>query len=229
MNALNILNKNVSRLKLITFLLSVLPALQLFYHYKTDQLGINGLETLLHHTGLSALVLYIITLAITPLRRIFSYTMILACKQYGKRLGDWNWMIKLRRLLGVLCFLYATLHFVIFFYFELDFEFSELYIEVEERPFILAGMVALLLLLPLFLTSTNYSMKRLKRNWRRIHRLMYPIGLIISLHYLWLSKAGVYDAYPYVFIIVLLMLFRVFDHYKIIFTRQDDGMEATRK
>ena len=222
------LNKNVLALKLMTFLLSVLPAIQLFYHFKTNQLGINGLETLIHITGLSALVLYIITLAITPFRRSFSYVMILLKMTYGKRLGDWNWMIRLRRMLGVFCFLYATLHFLIFFYFELDFEINELFLEVRDRPFILAGMLALVLLFPLFLTSTNYSMKILKRNWRIIHHLMYPIGFIISLHYLWLSKAGVYDAYPYVLIIVLLILFRIFDHYKIIFTREDDGMEVRR-
>ncbi len=228
MNWLKLLNKNLATLKIIVFAACSFPALRLYYLYRGDLLGINGLETLLHTSGFTALMLYMLTLAITPLRRVLSYAMILLRGGYGKRLGDWNWMVRLRRMLGVFCFMYALLHFLIYFYFELDLEFGELWLEIRERPFILAGMFALLLLLPLFLTSTDAAMRRLRKNWRRLHRLMYPIGVLIAVHYLWLSKPGVFDAYPYALIILLLLLFRLLAHMKLIFVRDDDGMLAKR-
>lgn len=228
MNVLRLLNRNVLVIKGLIFCLSIIPAIQLFYRYKTDQLGINGLETLLHTTGYSALIFYILTLSVTPLRRMLSFSMIIKGSLYGKRLGDWNWMVKIRRMLGVFSFLYALLHFVVFYYFELDLDLNELAYEVRERPFITVGLLALLSMLPLFLTSTNYSMRILKRNWRRLHRLMYPIGLMIAIHYLWLTKPGVYSAYPYALVIVLLLMFRALDHYKILFKRLDDGMASDR-
>ena len=227
-NRLKLLNKHTSTLKVIVFVASVFPALRLLYLYRSDQLGINGLETLLHQSGFTALVLYILTLAITPARLVFSYAMILLKASYGKRLGDWNWMVRLRRMLGVFSFLYALLHFLIFFYFELDFVIADLWLEIGEKPFILAGLGALLMLLPLFLTSTDYSMRLLKKNWRRLHRLMYPIGLLIAAHYLWLTKPGVYEAYPYALIIVFLLLFRLLAHMKLVFVREDYGMLAKR-
>lgn len=222
------LNQNVPTLKVIIFMTSLAPGLQLFYRYHSDQLGINGLETLLDTSGMSALWLYILTLAVTPLRRILSYICIQFRWLYGKRLGDWNWMVRVRRMLGVFAFLYGLFHFLIFFYFELDLGFAELLYEVDQRPFIIAGMLALILLLPLFLTSTDWSMRIFRKNWRRLHRLMYPVGLLVALHFLWLTKPGVYDAYPYAFVIILLLLFRVFNHYKIVFRREDDGMIAQR-
>ncbi len=228
MNLLKLLNKNVAALKVIVFTVSLFPGLQLLYQYRYDQLGINGLETLSHTTGFTALVLYILTLAITPLRRVFSFAMILLKYQYGKRLGDWNWMVRLRRMLGVFSFLYALLHFTLFFYLELDFEMIELWHEAGERPFILAGLAALVLLIPLFLTSTDYSMRLLRKNWRKLHRLMYPIGVLIAVHYLWLVKPGVYDAYPYALIILLLLVFRLLAYMKLAFDREDDGMIARR-
>ncbi len=228
MNPLKFLNKNTAILKVFVFAASAYPALQLLYSYKTAQLGINGLETLIHTSGFTALILFIITLAITPLRRLLSYAMILIRNQYGKRLGDWNWMVKLRRMLGVFSFLYVLLHFNIFFYFEMDFDLSELQIEVQERPYILVGLSALILLFPLFLTSTDFSMRLLKKYWRRLHRLMYPVAVLIAAHYLWLTKPGVYDAYPYVLIIFLLLIFRLLDYLKIIFKREDDGLIAKR-
>jgi len=227
-NPLKYLNRNVDKLKFIAFAVSLFPGLRLTYLYAMDQLGINGLETLLHVSGFASLILFIVTLAITPARRICSFLAISINYEYGKRLADWNWMVKLRRSLGVFSFLYAVGHFLVFFYFELDFEFGSLRDEVEERPFILAGLGALILLVPLFLTSTDYSMRLLRRNWRRLHRLMYPIALLIAAHYLWLSKPGVYDAYPYAAIIGSLLLFRLLAFAKLLFTREDDGMTVER-
>lgn len=222
------LNKKVTLIKWLVFIFSAYPGTVLIYQYQTHQLGINGLETLTRTTGYCALILFIITLAITPLRRTLSYLMILIYTQYGKRLGDWNWLIKCRRLVGVLSFIYALVHFLIFFYFELDFEISEFKYEIEEKPFIIFGFTALSMLLLLFLTSTNASMRLLKKNWRRLHRLMYPTAACIAAHYLTLTKPGVYDAYPYAILIILLLVFRVLDYFNWVFNRKDDGMVAER-
>jgi len=225
---LRFINQQITYLKPIILLISLSPAIDLFYRFKTDQLDINGLEELLHTTGYWAMFLFILVLAATPSRRIFSYLMILSKEPYGKRLSDWNWIIKCRRLLGVVSYCYAVTHFYIFYYYELDTQFSELVYEIEERPFIAMGLVSLVLLTPLFLTSTDFSMRFLKKNWRRLHRLMYPISLAIAAHYIWLSKSGVYDPYPYVLMIVFLLSFRAMGHFKVIFRRHDDGMESKR-
>jgi len=225
---LRFLNRHIGRLKPLFLALSLYPAAALFYRYQTDQLGINGLEDLLHTTGYWAMIIFILVLAITPLRRMCSWLMILSKELYGKRLSDWNWLIKLRRMLGVVSFIYAAAHFYIFYYFELDTDFAELIYEIEERPFILMGLASLLMLVPLFLTSTNASMKLLKKNWRRLHRLMYPISLTIAAHYIWLTKPGLYDPYPYAAIIVFLLLFRLMGHFKVVFNRKDDGMLSDR-
>lgn len=227
-NVLRFLNSKKEFLKPLVIIFCLIPGINLAYRFQTDQLDTNGLEDLLHTTGYWAMALFILTLAITPLRRVCSYMMILSKEQYGKRLSDWNWMIKLRRAIGVISFLYAACHFYIFYYYELDSEFSELIYETDERPFIFMGLAALILLVPLFLTSTNASMKLLKRNWRRLHRLMYPIAIAIAFHYLWLTKPGVYDAYPYAFLIAFLLIFRLLAHYKLLFKRNDDGMESER-
>jgi len=225
---LRFLNKNISRLKPFIILLSLSPGINLFYRYKTDQLGINGLEDLLHTSGYWAMTLFILVLSATPLRRICSYLMILSKEPYGKRLSDWNWIIKCRRLLGVVSYCYAAVHFYIFYYFELDTDFTELVFEIEERPFILMGLISLTLLTPLFLTSTDFSMRLLKKNWRRLHRLMYPVSLSIIAHYIWLTKPGIYDPYPYALTILFLLSFRVMAYFNVIVNRKDDGMESKR-
>jgi len=228
-HSFQLIHENIKKVKVVVFILSLIPALEMLYRYNTDQLGINGLEYLIRTNGYFAMFFLILTLAITPFRRLLAYLMNLWHLKFGKRLGDWNWIIKLRRMLGLFSFFYAVLHFLVFFYFELDLEWSDLLLEIEERRFILAGASALVLLIPLAITSTNGMIRRLKQNWRRLHRLMYPISILVVVHYLWLTKPGVYDAHPYVFIVAALLLFRLFAKFKVIFKRNDDGMEVERR
>ena len=228
-HSFQLIHENIKKVKVVVFILSLIPALEMLYRYNTDQLGINGLEYLIRTNGYFAMFFLILTLAITPFRRLLAYLMNLWHLKFGKRLGDWNWIIKLRRMLGLFSFFYAVLHFLVFFYFELDLEWSDLLLEIEERRFILAGASALVLLIPLAITSTNGMIRRLKQNWRRLHLLMYPISILVVVHYLWLTKPGVYDAHPYVFIVAALLLFRLFAKFKVIFKRNDDGMEVERR
>ena len=221
-------NRKQSLLKLSIVLLALWPAFSLLYRWQYSGLGANSLAVLISETGKTALWLFVLTLSITPARRLLSALMILLRRPYGKRLADWNWLIRLRRSLGVLSFLYASLHFVFYFALDLGMDLVELRYEWSQKPYIAVGLLALLLMLPLFLTSTDWAMRQLKRNWRRIHRLMYPIAILLAVHYLWLVKPGLKDAWPWAGIIALLLLYRVLVFTGLIFRRNDNGMEVTR-
>ncbi len=212
------------------FLISLLPVVILLYQYQNDSLGINPFNTLMHTTGHWALVFLLITLSITPARRLLTGIMIKTRSSYGKRLYDWNFLIKIRRMLGLYVFFYAVLHLIVYLYLEMDFDIEEILWDIEERPFITAGMSAFILLLPLVVTSTNAMMRRLKKNWRRIHRLIYPVSIIAVVHYWWLSKVGVYTAIPYMLIVTLLLGYRIFAWLDVAHLKpRDDGMEVAER
>ena len=136
-------------------------------------LGANPIEKVLHHTGWWALTLLMVTLAVTPLRRIT-----------GR-----NELIRLRRPLGLFAFFYATLHLSIYLGLDQGFAWGYLLEDVAERPFITVGALAWLLLLPLALTSTRASIRRLGKKWTLLHRLIYPAALLGVLHFYWRVKA----------------------------------------
>jgi sulfoxide reductase heme-binding subunit YedZ len=212
------------------FLVSAIPALRLLQCYLTDDLGINPLETLLHTTGRWALIFLVISLAITPLRRGFARLARHLHARYGKRLSDWNWIIRLRRMLGLYSFFYALLHGLVYLFFDLALDWGWAIQDIREKPFILAGLASLLLLTLLAITSTDGMIRRLGRNWRRIHRLVYVVALLSLLHFWWLSKVGVYKPLPYTLIIAFLLGYRVLARYGMLIRRpSDDGMEVPER
>ncbi len=219
--------KNISRIKFLVFLITLLPLSQLIFEFYTETLGIDPLARLTGKTGKTALVLLVLSLCITPLRHFLTILMCSIKANYGKRLADWNWIIKLRRLIGVMSFVYAMIHFAIYFRFDQGGDVENLIYDIREREFIAVGLLAIILLIPLFITSTNYMMRLLKKNWRRLHRTVYVIIVLSVLHYWMLSKAGVYDYLPYLFATVFLLGWRFW--YYISCRNQkniDDGMEA---
>ncbi len=214
----------------VVFAAVMAPLLLLLYEYNTDSLGIDPLARLTHMTGKTALVLLLLSLLITPLRHFLVRLMVGLQANFGKRLSDWNWIIRLRRMIGVMSFVYALLHFVIYFWLDQGADIHFVLQDISERKFILVGMVALLLLLPLVVTSTNGMMRRLKRNWRRLHRLVYLIQLLVLLHYWMLSKNGVYEYVPYTVAGLLLLGWRLW--YYLSADRRpyvDDGMEVKER
>ena len=214
----------------LVFFVSSTPALNLAWQYQAELLGINPFNTLMHTTGYWALVFLLITLTMTPARRVFVSMMIWANAPYGKRLSDWNLLIKIRRMLGLYVFFYASLHLLVYLYLEMDFDVEEILWDIKDRPFITAGMTAFILLLPLVATSTNGMMRLLKKNWRRIHRLIYPISIIAIVHYWWLSKVGVYSPAPYTIILTLLLVYRLVSWLDIADLKaNDDGMEVAER
>jgi len=178
-------------LKPILFLLSLLPLALLIGQFLTDTLGTNPVETLTSTTGEWTLHFLIITLCITPLRKI----------------SGWHGLIKLRRMFGLFSFFYAFLHVLIYTVFEHSLDLFAIIEDIIERPFILLGFVSFLMLIPLALTSTNKMVKRLGgRTWQQLHRLIYPLTIGGALHFLWLAQSKVDVRSPLVYLIIISVL-----------------------
>jgi len=190
-------SRQITFIKRIVFLASLLPLARLVAYGFTDRLGANPIEFITRSTGDWTLYFLCLTLAVTPLRRI----------------SNWNWLIKLRRMLGLFAFFYAVLHFTTFLWFDHFFEIDEMLKDVVKRPFILVGFIAFVLLIPLAATSTNGMIRRLGgKRWQWLHRLIYLIGPLGILHYWWM-KAGKNDfEQPILFgaIMGVLLLTRVY-------------------
>ncbi len=169
------------------------PLLSLAVGSWRGSLGADPIEKITHETGEWALRLLILTLAVTPLRRIF-------------RLG---WIAPLRRTFGLLAFLYASLHFATFLALEHFFDWELIVEDVLERRYVTAGFAAFLLLIPLAATSTKAQMRRLGPLWPRLHRLVYVASLLGALHFIWLVKADLLEPLLYAAIIVALLLYRL--------------------
>ena len=189
----NISNKNISYLvKPAFFLLCLIPFGLLIYSALTDNLGVNPVETLTHETGEWALRFLLFTLCITPLRR----------------LTHANWLIKLRRMLGLFAFFYAVLHFITYVWLDQFFDWQEILIDIPKRPFITIGFVSLVLLIPLVITSTNAMQRRLKKKWLMLHKLIYVIPMLVVIHFIWSLKADYSEPLFYTFIFLVLMSMR---------------------
>lgn len=151
------------------------PAAWLVAGLFTGWLGVNPIEKLTRVTGLTTLVILLVTLAVTPLRR----------------LTGWNPLIRLRRPLGLFAFFYAFLHFSIWMGLDLGFQLSWVWEDIVERPYITVGFTAFLLLVPLAVTSTRGWIRRLGKRWAFLHRLVYVATALGLVHFYWLVKADV--------------------------------------
>ncbi|MFZ4876105.1 sulfite oxidase heme-binding subunit YedZ [Janthinobacterium sp. Mn2066] len=193
---LNPTPKQLSWLKGLIFVLALLPFVRMVWLTYSGQL-VEPLEFITRGTGDWTLYLLCIGLFVTPLRRI----------------TQWNWLIKLRRMLGLFAFFYAFLHFMTFLWFDHFFDVQEMWADVLKRPFITVGFIAFVLLIPLALTSTNGMVKRLGgKRWQWLHRVIYVIAPLGILHFWWM-KAGKHNfAQPTLFgaIVLLLLLIRVY-------------------
>lgn len=172
-------------------------------------LGVNPLEILMREPGKWALILLLAALAIAPLRHLL---MMLAQRRHwecGKRLPDWNWLMRLRRPVGLACFFYAAVHLALYLSLDLNFSWHEFTGDLRDKPYIVIGWMAFLLLLPLAVTSTNAWMRRLKRNWKRLHLLIYPVAVLAEIHFLLLSKPGITDPLPFGWVLIGLLGYRI--------------------
>ena len=181
-------------IKSVVFLLSLLPLARLVIGVFTDDLGANPLEFITWNTGEWTLYFLTMTLAVTPLRR---WT-------------GWSWLMRLRRMIGLFAFFYACQHFTAFFWFDHFFDVHEMLSDVVRRPFILVGLTAFVLLIPLAITSTNSMMKWLGgRRWQCLHRLIYVIVPLGLLHFWWMRAGKNNFAEPLIFALIVGFLLAV--------------------
>ena len=162
-------------LKVVLWLGALSPAAWLVAGYFLDRLGANPIEKITRVTGMTTLVLLLLTLSVTPFRR----------------LTKWNPVIQLRRPLGLFAFFYASTHFLIWMVLDLGFEFEWIWEDIVDRPYITVGFTAFVLLIPLAVTSTRGWIRRLGKRWTKLHRLIYLCVALGVLHYYWLVKADV--------------------------------------
>lgn len=194
MNVRNLTAPQISTLKALLFLLCLMPAGLLVKGFFDDALGANPIEAITHATGEWTLRFLLITLAVTPLRK----------------LTHWHWLIRLRRMLGLFTFFYALLHFLTYVVLDQFFDGAAIVLDVLKRPYITVGFSAFVLLIPLAVTSTNAMVRRLGgRRWQALHRSVYGIAILGVMHYWWLVKSDLTQPILYGLVLAALLGFRV--------------------
>jgi len=175
------------------FAVCLLPLARLFVLGSGGGLGANPIEFITHSTGTWTLVGLLVTLSVTPLRRLTGRADL----------------IRYRRMLGLFAFFYAILHFMTYLWLDQFFDFASIAKDIVKRPFITVGFAAFVLLIPLAVTSTRVMMRRLGRRWQPLHRLVYLIALLGVIHYVWLVKKDLTQPLMFGAVLVMLLAMRL--------------------
>ena len=184
---------NLKRIKPLIFILALGPLAWLVSAALAGHLGANPIEAVTRSLGDWALRFLLLTLAITPLRRF----------------SGWRWPLRFRRMLGLYAFFYAALHLTSYIVLDQFFYWPGIWEDIIKRPYITVGMLSFLLLIPLAVTSTYGMMRRLGKNWQRLHRLVYLIAIGAVLHFYMLVKADTREPLLYAGILLVLLLARL--------------------
>ena len=180
--------------KVVVFVNSLIPLVLLFWDLYFKKVGPNPLEFATHTTGMLTLVFLLLTVAITPVRKLFGI----------------NSLVKTRRMIGLFAFFYGTLHLITYLWFDRELNITSVIADVGRRRFILVGMAAFLLMVPLAITSTNRMVKRLGgKAWARLHRLVYLAAILGVVHFWMLVKSDIRLPLTFGFILALLLAHRL--------------------
>ena len=180
--------------KVVIFLNALVPLALLLWDVYRKRVGVNPVEFMTRTTGMLTLIFLMITLALTPARKVTGA----------------NWIVKFRRMLGLYAFFYGTLHLITYVWFDRYFNLRSVVSDVVQRPFIAIGMTAFFLMAPLALTSTNQMIKRLGgKRWAKLHRLVYLAGIAGVVHFWMLVKSDIRLPLTFAFILFLLLGYRV--------------------
>lgn len=188
--------RKITLLKILVWILCLGPLLTLLakgFHLVSQDLGADPISVITLTTGHWTLILLLVTLSVTPARRI----------------TGWNWLIRFRRLIGLFAFFYGCLHLLTYIWFDKFFDFPEMIRDIGKRPFITMGFLAWTLMLPLALTSTTASIRRLGKRWQTVHRLIYFSATAGVIHFWWLVKKDISRPERYALVLALLLLFRM--------------------
>ncbi|MDD5035842.1 MAG: sulfoxide reductase heme-binding subunit YedZ [Methylococcaceae bacterium] len=189
MNIKTLDNPVLAWIKAGIFGLALIPLIRLVSGAFLDTLGANPIEKITHGTGYWTLTFLLISLAITPFRRLLG----------------WSWLIRLRRMLSLFAFFYASMHFLTYLVLDQFFDWPSILKDIAKRPYITVGVASFVLLIPLALTSTDGMIRRLGgRRWRRLHRWVYLIAVGGIAHYWWLVKKDISN--PLIFASLLAVL-----------------------
>ncbi len=193
--ALSAIDRRLRVIKPLIFLAGLYPLLRLIYLGVTNGLSANPVQFITYSTGTWALVILCVTLAVTPLRRLTGA----------------NWLIRLRRMIGLFAFFYALLHFVTYVWFDQWFNVPGMFQDVLRRPFITVGFGAFVLLLLLAVTSPQAAVRRLGRRWQAVHRTIYLAAGLALLHFWWMKsgKNDLFEPKVYIAVVAVLLGFRV--------------------
>lgn len=183
----------VSYSKPFIFFVLLLPIVWLALMAYQNQLGADPAKKLVDETGLWAFRILLLSLLMTPLKNWTGY----------------SFWIRYRRMLGLFVLFYVVLHLLIYVFLLFGADWSLLGKEISKRPYIIVGLLAFVLLIPLGVTSTRNWQKRLGRNWLRLHKVVYVISLLAMLHFSWVKKLGITSIWPYALILVILLAERV--------------------
>lgn len=180
----------MSWFKPLLFVVCLAPLARLVFFGLTDRLGANPIEFVLRSLGTWTLVMLLVTLSITPLRRLIG----------------WNSLIRVRRMLGLFAFFYASLHFLTYAGIDQSFDLNAILRDVVKHPYITVGFACFLLLIPLAVTSTNAMQRRLGgKRWQQLHRLVYVIAVGGVIHYMWLVKKDITQPVLYGLVLAALL------------------------
>jgi len=199
-----------SFLKALAFLACLIPFGQLLYNGYQGDLGANPIETITRFTGSWALIILLVTLSVTPLRRI----------------TGWNELIKFRRMLGLFAFFYVLLHFSTFLVLDHFFDFDRIAKDILKRPYVTVGFTGFLLMIPLAITSTAKMIRRLGKRWQQLHRLVYLVGIAGVIHFYWLVKSDIRRPVQYGAVLVLLLGYRLATKWAPVFTQRFSSKPA---
>lgn len=203
--------RQLAGIKAALFAACLLPLASLVYGLFADTLGANPIEALTRGLGDWTLRFLLLTLAVTPLRR----------------LAGLPWLLQLRRLLGLYAFFYASLHLLSYLWLDQFFDWAEIARDIVKRPFITAGFAAFTLLLPLAATSTNAMIRRLGgRRWRALHRSVYVVAILGVLHYGWLVKKDITEPAIYALVLAVLLGLRLYWHLQEKIATRHPGMPS---
>jgi len=180
-------------LRIVTHVGSLIPLVVVIWEYQTRRLGVDPVREILFHTGTTSLVLLVLSLAATPLNIVFG----------------WKQVLPLRKPLGLYAFLYVCLHLLTFLWLDYGFVWAFIVDGILDQRFVLVGMAAFLLLVPLAATSTKWAQRKLGKNWKRLHQLVYVVAVLALIHFFWLVKNVYVEPTIYAVIVGVLLLTRI--------------------
>jgi len=183
----------VKKIQILVHVGALIPLAWLLWDYLRDDLTANPIQAITLRTGKAALILLILALAATPVNTVFGFRPA----------------IKYRRTLGLYAFFYASLHFLIFIGLDYGFNLKLIYGAIFEKRYALIGFAAGIILFALAITSTQGWKRRLRKNWKRLHRLVYLAGILVVVHYVWLVKSDIRVPLAYGAVVILLLIARL--------------------